>query len=47
MVSFATRNERNSYNSYSRTKNIEELVKSADIIVNNEGIPEMVKGSQG
>lgn len=30
---------------HSRTKNIEELVKSADIVVAAVGIPEMVKGS--
>ena len=30
---------------HSRTKNIEELVKSADILVAAVGIPEMVKGS--
>ena len=30
---------------HSRTKNVEELVKSADIVVAAVGIPEMVKGS--
>ena len=30
---------------HSRTKNIEELVKSADVVVAAVGIPEMVKGS--
>ena len=30
---------------HSRTKNIEELVKSADILVAAVGIPEMVKGN--
>ena len=30
---------------HSRTSNIEELVKSADVLVAAVGIPEMVKGS--
>ena len=30
---------------HSRTKNIEQIVKSADVLVAAVGIPEMVKGN--